>query len=49
MSKIKDYLIERQQKENERLDHEYQRIQRKKRNIIAGIDFTQSLEILNSL
>lgn len=31
MSATKDYLIERQQKENERLDREYQRIQRRKK------------------
>lgn len=32
MSKIKDWLIERQQKENERLDREYQRRQIRKNN-----------------
>lgn len=31
MGAIKDYLIEKQQKENERLDREYQRIQKRKK------------------
>lgn len=31
MAAIKDWFIERQQKENERLDREYQRIQKRKK------------------
>lgn len=33
MAKIKDWLIEKQQKENERLDREYEKTRRRKQSL----------------
>lgn len=33
MAKIKDYLIEKMQKENERLDREYEKTRRRKQSL----------------